>query len=98
MCIRDRIKAVCAAFFSATGTTKKIVWEIAKEIAVELKISLREFDFTLPQARRNPPVFSENEIVVFGTPVYLSLIHISGQVVQHGCFAAVWVSCECKFH
>lgn len=64
------IKAVCAAFFSATGTTKKIVWEIAKEIAVELKISLREFDFTLPQARRNPPVFSENEIVVFGTPVY----------------------------
>ena len=64
------IKAVCAAFFSATGTTKKIVWEIAKEIAFELKISLREFDFTLPQARRNPPVFSENEIVVFGTPVY----------------------------
>lgn len=62
-----RVKAV---FFSATGTTEKIVKRIAETAAQQLNLPLESVDFTLPQSRTQPLEFCEQELVIFGTPVY----------------------------
>ncbi|MCM1041398.1 MAG: EFR1 family ferrodoxin [Bacteroides sp.] len=64
------MKAVKAVYFSATGTTKKVVCTIAAKIAAELKLPCTQVDFTLPSARVQPLVFEKGDIVVMGTPVY----------------------------
>lgn len=53
-------------YFSPTGTTKKIVTRMARTIDSEA----RTFDFTLPETRRAPKFFSEEDAVIFGVPVY----------------------------
>lgn len=64
------ITKVKAVFFSATGTTKKVVNEIAEGIAKKSNRPLEIADFTLPEARKKPLAFSAKELVVFGVPVY----------------------------
>jgi ferredoxin/NAD(P)H-dependent FMN reductase len=64
------VKKAWAVFFSATGTTSKIVTKIAGVIADKLTIEYEKFDFTLPEARNATRNFSANDLVVFGTPVY----------------------------
>ena len=61
---------VRAVYFSATGTTKKIVGSIAGTIAGKLGIKYDTCDFTLPNAREKALRFHESDIVVFGTPIY----------------------------
>ncbi|HOA41874.1 MAG TPA: EFR1 family ferrodoxin [Bacillota bacterium] len=61
---------VCAVYFSATGTTKKIVESIAETIAGKLGVKYDTCDFTLPNAREKALRFHESDIIVFGTPVY----------------------------
>ena len=63
------ISKVWAMYFSATGTTKKIVTQIADSISRQLGTTSQEFDFTLPSGRNRQSVFSADELVVFGTPV-----------------------------
>lgn len=63
------IRKVKAAFFSPTGTSKKITETIAKVIAKELSITMESFDFTLPRNRLEPIAFNSEELVVFGLPV-----------------------------
>jgi len=54
-------------YFSATGTTRKILESIAEGIAVE---AVEHINLTLPGgARQSPPPFSD-ELVVIGAPVY----------------------------
>lgn len=60
---------VYGMFFSATGTTKKIVRAIGEALAGELQRSYREYDFTLVSTREGYPAFEEDDITVFGTPV-----------------------------
>ena len=62
--------AVRAMYFSATGTTKKIVTRIADQMAELGGFSRIDTDFTLPQGRTEAPRFAADEIVVFGVPVY----------------------------
>ena len=57
-----------AMYWSATGTTEKVVRAIAQAIAGQEKIAIH--DFTLPQAREQSIVFAESDAVIFGTPVY----------------------------
>ena len=57
---------ITAMYWSATGTTEKIVTAIARE----LDPGYETFDFTLPAARTQSRVFHPEELVVFGTPVY----------------------------
>lgn len=58
-------------FFSATGTTDKVVHEFIEELKKNLSISNHtDYDFTLPHAREIMPEFSENDIVVVGVPTY----------------------------
>jgi ferredoxin len=64
------INKVNAAYFSATGTTKKIVECISDKIAHKLNIDLAVTDFTLPSARADNLYFNSNELVIFGVPVY----------------------------
>ena len=65
-------RRVSAMYFSATGTTKRIVLAVAGRIARAWGEELRLEDFTLPQGREKPRCFEEGDLVVFG----LSLIHI----------------------
>lgn len=59
-------------YFSATGTTQKIVVELAQKIldTIEQANPIRHFDFTLPGARKNPVSFEKDDIVIVGVPVY----------------------------
>jgi ferredoxin/flavodoxin len=64
------VNKVWAVYFSATGTTKKVVEAIADVIADKLGAARETYDFTRPQARENAPCFEPDDLVVFGTPVY----------------------------
>lgn len=68
------INRVTAVYFSATGTTEKVVTAAAALIAEQLGAEYAEYDFTLPQAREAVPKFSAGELVVFGVPVYAGRI------------------------
>ena len=68
------INRVTAVYFSATGTTEKVVTAAAALIAEQLGAEYAEYDFTLPQAREAVPEFSAGELVVFGVPVYAGRI------------------------
>ena len=59
-----------AMYFSATGTTKKVVELIASTIGGALNCTFDTIDFTLPQVREEKITFKKEDIVVFGTPVY----------------------------
>ena len=63
-------KKVCAMFFSGTGTTEKIVTAIGADIASFLGIELDIFNFTSPLERKEPKSFTQDDIVVIGTPTY----------------------------
>ncbi|MDR1834984.1 MAG: EFR1 family ferrodoxin [Fusobacteriaceae bacterium] len=62
-------KKVWAVYFSATGTTERIVLTIAKKLGEELGLPVEKFDFTLKSVRALPKSFAPTDIVVFGTPV-----------------------------
>ena len=63
---RERVWAV---YFSATDTTKKTVCRIADRVAGITGMERKEFDFTLPEARKEAVVFGEEDLLIFGTPV-----------------------------
>jgi ferredoxin len=61
-------------FFSPTGTTKKIVNEIANGIGIEEKETI---DFTkLAQHNQHKILFDNNELAIIGVPVYFGRIPI----------------------
>lgn len=57
-------------YFSATDTTKKIVYGIADGMLVNLNALSRNIDFTLPHVREMPVSFTADDIVIVGVPVY----------------------------
>lgn len=59
-------------YFSATGTTEKIVTGIAKKIAENYggEIAINNIDFTLPEARKKTFSFDKDTLVIAGVPVY----------------------------
>lgn len=65
---------VRAVYFSPTGTTKKIVTAVADCIGTELGLLKEQYDFTLPQVRKEGITFGADEIVVFGIPTYAGRI------------------------
>jgi ferredoxin len=61
------VKQVKLIYFSATGTTQKVLESIAKGIAVE---DVEHINLTLPEnAKQTIPPFSD-ELVLIGAPVY----------------------------
>lgn len=58
-------------YFSATGTTRKIVTGIADKLAKQSNNTItNNIDFTLPGARKEPMSFTKQDLVVVGIPVY----------------------------
>lgn len=87
------VRRLYAVYFSATGTTEKVVRGIADRVGEALGVSVRTLDFTLPDARRERHVFGKGDLVVFGTPVYagripnLMLPWIRGSFTGNGALA-----------
>jgi len=65
-----KIKTVWGIYFSATGTTEKIVTCVAKTAAELMDAEYKSYSFNLPDARSRLLEFSEEDLVVFGIPVY----------------------------
>jgi NAD-dependent dihydropyrimidine dehydrogenase PreA subunit/flavodoxin len=59
-------------YFSATGTTKKVVSGIANKISQNIygETNINIIDFTLPKARIEAVSFGQDDIVIIGVPVY----------------------------
>ncbi|MDR1124466.1 MAG: EFR1 family ferrodoxin [Deltaproteobacteria bacterium] len=68
------IQRIYAVYFSATGTTEKVVCSIANQIGAALKVSVQTINFTLPGARKEHHTFKKGDVVIFGTPVYAGRI------------------------
>lgn len=64
------IQKLYAVYFSATGTTQKVVRRIAGQMSAALGCETEEIDFTLPAARGKHYDFAQGDLVVFGLPVY----------------------------
>lgn len=64
------MKRIYAMYWSATGTTKKVVCTVAETLAQLADMPYEVIDFTRPAARESAPCFEEQDIVIFGTPVY----------------------------
>lgn len=65
-----RIEKIFAVYFSGTGTTKKIVTQVAKGLSTALNLPIYEIDFTTYEARKQNLEFCKNDLVVLGMPVY----------------------------
>ena len=63
------IKKVWAMYFSPTGGTEKAVRTVAADLAEHLGVPMEIYDFTLPDVRKQTAVFTETDLVCFGTPV-----------------------------
>lgn len=57
-------------YFSATGTTRKVVSGIADKLLENLGTIAKNIDFTLPEGRKKQAVFTEEDVVIVGVPVY----------------------------
>lgn len=68
------INKVWALYFSPAGSTGYVVTNFAKHLAGILRIEYCEHDFTLPEMRKDIPVFDADDLIVFGTPVYAGRI------------------------
>ena len=68
------IKRVWAAYFSPTGGTKRIVRLLADTVAEQLDLPVSEIDMTLPPKRTEVHMFTEEDLLVLGTPVYAGRI------------------------
>jgi len=64
------IKTVWAVYFSATGTTEKVVTTLAKDVAAALKAEYKETSFNSPASRKEAMEFAAEDLVVLGVPVY----------------------------
>ncbi len=63
---------ISTMYFSPTGTTGKIVSEIAGAlcVAADIPASFDAIDFADPETRKKPVAFSGKDLVVIGVPVY----------------------------
>ena len=65
-----KLKTVWSVYFSATGTTRKVVDCLSAALARDLDAQQRAHCFNLPQARRRELSFGPEDLVVMGVPVY----------------------------
>lgn len=59
-----------AMYFSATGTTERIIRRLAEKLSNALKSEVDFIDFTLAEKRKETLCFTENDLVIVGIPVY----------------------------
>lgn len=64
------IRRVCAVYYSATGTTERVVLTAARTLADRLGAPLETLNISTPAAREPEQRFSTGDLVVAGTPTY----------------------------
>lgn len=64
-------KQIRTLFFSATGTTAKVVTGIADRLSMKMEsaATVDNFNFTLPESRKKAASFTDRDLVVVGVPV-----------------------------
>jgi len=63
-------KKINTMYFSATGTTEKVVTGIAKKISENIANKIaNNINFTLPEMRKISVSFTEEDVVIMGVPV-----------------------------
>lgn len=64
-------KRINTIYFSATGTTEKVVCGIANKIleSTDAKGAIKSINFTLPEVRKQPVSFTKEDLVIVGIPV-----------------------------
>ena len=63
-----------AYYFSPTGATRKVTQQVGERLAQELGASEEYHSYTLPHEREMLPVFEDDDIVLWATPVYAGRI------------------------
>lgn len=92
------IKTVWSVYFSATGTTEKVVTTLAKTVAQELGAQYQTFSFNLPKSREDELTFGPDDLVVMGVPVYagrvpnLLLPYVRDKVKAQAPWPSLWCS------
>lgn len=69
-----KIKKIWAAAFSPTGGTEHVVSLLAEEIGKYLELPVHKISFTLPDERKKNYTFTEEDMLILGTPVYAGRI------------------------
>jgi len=64
------LKKVWAVYYSATGTTAKVVRTAAGTLAERLGLPMEERSFTRPGERREVLTFTAADLVAVGSPTY----------------------------
>ena len=64
------IQRVVGAYFSPTGTTRRVVTCLAHHLADCWQVPVELVDFTLPARRQEPLLFKNDDFVIMGVPVY----------------------------
>lgn len=68
--VKNYMNTIWKIYFSATGTTKKVIDCIGDELANKFSFNVLTYDFTLPEARLSFPKVASGDLVVFGVPTY----------------------------
>lgn len=63
-------KRISGMFFSPTGVTERVIKTITEVLGNELNLPTTHVSFTLPKEREAACTFTDEDIVVLGTPVY----------------------------
>ena len=69
-----KIEKIIAVYFSPCGNVKKMTRYIANTLAYKLNLPITYDDFTLPANRINMRSYTEQDLVVFGVPIYAGRI------------------------
>lgn len=67
-------------YFSPTGTTQKVLEEIARGINID---SLEQIDITKPESRNRQLETSEDELLIVGVPVYFGRVQMNAMEWLH---------------
>lgn len=85
-----KIQRIQLIYFSATGTTQKVLRCMGETLAQELGAAVQEDDFTLPTAREQTVACMPDELALVGTPVYAGRVpnvllpYLKGQLTGSG--------------
>ena len=85
-----KIQRIRLIYFSATGTTQKVLRCMGETLAQELGAAVQEDDFTLPAAREQTVACMPDELALVGTPVSAGRVpnvllpYLKGQLTGSG--------------
>ncbi len=71
-----KIKKAYAVYFSPTGSSKKGVLSMARELASQMGAVVHEVNLTIPNKIAFSQEFGAEDVVVFGAPVYNGRLYI----------------------